>query len=143
MSNSMEQDPRLADELGKHRLAPSSLDLQDRVLSAARRAMEAREPEIDDVSWKFPVFRFAVCLMIAALLIFAGNLAGDHVIAQWQASSASLDRPTSDTTSIAGLADPPFMVRLAASDPSRSQSVAREQLLNYRRQVQELLGRYQ
>jgi len=105
--------------------------------------LEDGEPEPDDVSWKLPVFRFAACMMIAVLLIFAANLAGDYVIAQWQASPASLYQSVSDTASIAGLADAPFMDRLAASDPTRSQSVAREQFLNYRRQVQEMLGSYQ
>jgi hypothetical protein len=143
MSNSTKPDPIIADELGKHRLTPPSLDLRDRVLRAARRAMEAREPETDDVSWKLPVFRFAVCLVIAVLSIFAGNLAGDYVIAQWQTSPASLDQSASDPISIAGLADAPFMVRLVASDPDRSQSVEREQFMNYRRQVQELSGSYQ
>ncbi len=143
MSNSTEQDPRIADELGKYRLAPPSLDLQDRILRVARLAIEAREPETDDVSWKLPIFRFAMCLVFAVILIFAGNLAGDYVIAQWQTSPASLDQSASDPASIAGLADAPFMARLATSDPARSQSVAREQFLNYRRQVQELSGSYQ
>jgi hypothetical protein len=140
MSDSTKQDPRIADELGKHRLAPPSLDLQDRVLRAARQALATREREVDDIPWKLPVFRFAACLVIAVLLIFAGNLAGDYFIAQWQTSPASLGQSASNTTSIAALADAPFMVRLATSDPARSQSVAREQFLNYRRQVQELSG---
>jgi|WetSurMetagenome_2_1015567.scaffolds.fasta_scaffold1028370_2 hypothetical protein len=140
MSNSMEQGPRIADELGKHRLAPPSLDLHDRVLRAARQALATRERVVDDIPWKLPVFRFAVCLVTAVLLIFTGNLAGDYVIAQWQTSPASLDQSASDPTAIAGSADSSFMVRLATSDPARSQRVAREQFLNYRRQVQELSG---
>lgn len=138
MNNLKEHDPRIADELCKYRLAPPSLDLQDHVLRAARQAMEAGEAANDHISWKFPVFRFAVCLLISVLLIFAGKRTGDNVISQWKYSPASFDRLTSDTASIAGLADAPFIVKLAASDPGRLQSIAREQFLNYQTQVQEL-----
>jgi len=138
MSNSTGQDPRIAEELAKHRLAPPSLDLQERVLRAARQAMETREPESDDVSWRLPVFRFASCFVIAVLLIFAGMRAGDRVLLQWQGSPGLV----SDDASTAGLADAPFMVKLVVSDPIRSQSIAREQFSNYLRQVRELSGSY-
>jgi hypothetical protein len=140
MRSSTKQDQRIAEELGKYRLALPSLGLEDRVLRSASQVTSKKELELNDIPWKLPVFRFAVCLVTAVLLIFAGNLAGDYVIAQGQTSPASLDQSAADPTSIAGSADAPFMVRLATSDPARSQSVALEQFLNYRRQVQELSG---
>jgi hypothetical protein len=140
MRSSTKQDQRIAEELGKYRLALPSLGLEDRILRSASQVMSKKELELNDIPWKLPVFRFAMCLVAAVLLIFAGNLAGDYIIAQWQAYPASLDQSASDPTSIAGSADSSFMVRLATSDPARSQRVAREQFLNYRRQVQELSG---
>ena len=134
MNNSMEQDLRITNELGKFRLAPPSLDLQDRILTVARQSMEVGEADPDDIPWKFPVFRFAASLVIAVLVIIAGNLEGDSAITQWQNSPASL------TASIDGVADAPLTVRLAVSDPARSQCIGREQFLNYQRQVQELSG---
>ena len=138
MRNSTKQDQRVAEEFSKYRLAAPSPGLQDRVLQSASQAMREKGPELDDIPWKFPVFRFAVCLVIAAFLIVAANSAGDYIAAQGKTSLASIDRPDANTISAAGLADAPLMVRLSASDPARLRRVAQEQFLNYWRQVQEL-----
>ncbi len=142
MSNSTKQDQRIADELGKHRLASPSPGLQDRVLRAALQVMREKELEPDDISWKLPVFRFAACLGLGIALILAGNMAGNFVATQWQYSPSSHGRQGSDASFLAGLADAPAMDKLAAIEASRSRDAALDQLLTYRQQMQESQGSF-
>jgi hypothetical protein len=115
------------------RLASPSPDLHDRVLRAARQAMATKEMEPEDIPWKFPVFRLAACLVMAVLLIFAGNLAGDLATAQWQYSSPPLDRSDPEIDFLAGLADSPILAKLIAVEAARPERVSLQDFKNHQR----------
>ncbi len=75
MKNSMEQDQRITREFGRHRLAPPSPDLHDRVLRAAREALASRDAELHwtdrwlRACWSF---REEILALASALMLILG-----------------------------------------------------------------------
>jgi hypothetical protein len=138
MKDSNEQQPLIAKELGKYRLAAPSAELRDRILLAARQAMTTREAESEYVSWTGPALRFAACMAIAVVLILTGTMAGNFVSTQRQSPSPS-ERQILEMNYIAEFTDDPILFRLAAT-AFHSEKANLQNILIYQRQIQELLN---
>jgi hypothetical protein len=137
MKDSTEQQPLIAKELAKCRLAAPSIELRDRILLAARQAMITQEAEFPNILWTGPALRFAACIAIAVVLILTGTKAGNLISMQWQGPASSEWRnPEMDY--LAEFTDNSISVRLAAM-AAHSEKITLQDILN-QRQIQELLS---
>jgi hypothetical protein len=130
MKESAEQDRLVVEELGKYRLASPSPDLRDRILRAARQAMTTKDSEFDEIPGTGPVLRFAACVAIAIILIFAGNRVGHVDAAQWQHLPAPLDRRVPETDALAESANCSILAKLAAAEAVRPDEITLQNFLN-------------
>jgi hypothetical protein len=128
----------IAKELGRYRLAAPSSELRARILLTARQAMTTQEEESTNVSCTGPAVRFAACIAIAVVLILTGTKTGNSVSTQRQSPPPS-ERQISEMNYLAEFTDYPISVRLAAT-ASRPDKITLQNILNYHRQIQELLS---
>jgi hypothetical protein len=136
MDYSNEQDHHDSMEMNRHRLAPPSPDLQERVLRSAHEAWTSTDVASAEFSWGFPVLRLAASLALAMILISFANYADKRSLAKWQ-PVVHADAVTSNTLISWNRPGLNRLIAAAASMPERN---AAQHIRRHTREIRKSLS---